>query len=106
MSLSRYQTSAAQVKCSGGAFRRKAGGRTIPMLGANFEVLTDPIKFAFKITLRPVGHTNMQKRTPSRRHPRHLTIHFKFKAIADRRQWASAASNSRRYRLLKLCLAF
>lgn len=47
-----------------------------------------------------------KKKTPFRRHSKHFTIRFRFKAIADRRQWVSAASNPLLYRPLKLCLAF
>ena len=40
------------------------------------------------------------------RHPIHLIILFKFKAVAERRQWSSAASKPRRKTRVKLCPHF
>ena len=39
-------------------------------------------------------------------YPRHFTMRFRFKAVADRRQWSSAASIPRLNRRLKLCIHF
>lgn len=46
------------------------------------------------------------KKDAYRRHPIHLIILFKFKAVAERRQWSSAASNPRRKTRVKLCPHF
>ena len=49
---------------------------------------------------------NGSKKDAHRRHPIHLIILFKFKAVAERRQWSSAASNPRRKTRVKLCPHF
>ena len=46
------------------------------------------------------------KKDAHRRHPIHLIILFKFKAVAERRQWSSAASKPRRKTRVKLCPHF
>ena len=46
------------------------------------------------------------KKDAYRRHPIHLIILFKFKAVAERRQWSSAASKPRRKTRVKLCPHF
>ena len=47
---------------------------------------------------------NGSKKDAHRRHPIHLIILFKFKAVAERRQWSSASSNPRRMMRVKLSL--
>ena len=49
---------------------------------------------------------NGSKKDAHRRHPIHLIILFKFKAVAERRQWPSAASKPRRKTRVKLCPHF
>ena len=49
---------------------------------------------------------NGSKKDAHRRHPIHLIILFKFKAVAERRQWSSAASKPRRKTRVKLCPHF
>ena len=49
---------------------------------------------------------NGSKKGAHRRHPIHLIILFKFKAVAERRQWSSAASKPRRKTRVKLCPHF
>ena len=46
------------------------------------------------------------KKDAHRRHPIHLIILFKFKEVAERRQWSSAASKPRRKTRVKLCPHF
>ena len=46
------------------------------------------------------------KKDAYRRHPMYLIILFKFKAVAERRQWSSAASKPRRKTRVKLCPHF
>ena len=77
--------------------------------------LNDP-----KNSLTASGHTGAVDKVPDhyyerkkgnkkdahRRHPIHLIILFKFKAVAERRQWSSAASKPRRKTRVKLCPHF
>ena len=49
---------------------------------------------------------NGSKKDAHRRHLIHLIILFKFKAVAERRQWSSAASKPRRKTRVKLCPHF
>ena len=49
---------------------------------------------------------NGNKKDAHRHHPIHLIILFKFKAVAERRQWSSAASKPRRKTRVKLCPHF
>ena len=46
------------------------------------------------------------KKDAHRRHPMYFIILFKFKAVAERRQWSSAASKPRRKTRVKLCPHF
>ena len=52
------------------------------------------------------GRKNGSKKDAHWRHPIHLIILFKFKAVAERRQWSSAASKPRRKTRVKLCPHF
>ena len=65
----------------------------------NMELLT-------KSLVRGARRENRKKKDAYRRHPIHLIILFKFKAVAERRQWSSAASNPRRKTRVKLCPHF
>ncbi len=47
-----------------------------------------------------------EKKTPYWHHPIHRIILLRFKAVADRRQWSSAASKPRRKMRVKLCPHF
>ena len=49
---------------------------------------------------------NGNKKDAHRRHPMYFIILFRFKAVAERRQWSSAASNPRRKTRVKLCPHF
>ena len=49
---------------------------------------------------------NGNKKDAYRRHPVYFIILFKFKAVAARRQWSSAASKPRRKTRVKLCPHF
>ena len=59
-----------------------------------------------KSLVRGARRENRKKKDAYRRHPIHLIILFKFKAVAERRQWSSAASNPRRKTRVKLCPHF
>ena len=52
------------------------------------------------------GRKNGSKKDAHWRHPIHLIILFKFKAVAERRQGSSAASKPRRKTRVKLCPHF
>ncbi len=47
-----------------------------------------------------------KKKGASRRHPMHFIIRLRFNAVADKRQWSSAASNPHRKMRVKLCPHF
>ena len=49
---------------------------------------------------------NGSKKDALWRHPMYFIILFKFKAVAERRQWSSAASKPRRKMRVKLCPHF
>ena len=49
---------------------------------------------------------NGSKKDAYRRHSIHFIILFKFKAVAEKRQWSSAASKPRRKTRVKLCPRF
>ena len=46
------------------------------------------------------------KKDAHRRHPACFIIRFRFNAVADKRQWSSAASKPRRKTRAKLCSRF
>jgi hypothetical protein len=68
-------------------------------LRVNVELLTKCVFIYFE-------WKNGSKKDAHRRHPIHLIILFKFKAVAERRQWSSAASKPRRKTRVKLCPHF
>ena len=51
-------------------------------------------------------NVDKKKKRSFKRHSKQFIIRFRFKDMADKRQWVSAASSPLLYRLLKLCLAF
>jgi len=59
-----------------------------------------------KVPVHLLRAENGSKKDAHRRHPIHLIILFKFKAVAERRQWSSAASKPRRKTRVKLCPHF
>lgn len=66
----------------------------------------DKVELLTKSLVRGARRENRKKKDAYRRHPIHLIILFKFKAVAERRQWSSAASNPRRKTRVKLCPHF
>ena len=68
--------------------------------------LVDKVELLTKSLVRGARRENRKKKDAYRRHPIHLIILFKFKAVAERRQWSSAASNPRRKTRVKLCPHF
>ena len=71
------------------------------------DVLTElKLELLTKSLVRGARRENRKKKDAYRRHPIHLIILFKFKAVAERRQWSSAASNPRRKTRVKLCPHF
>ena len=66
----------------------------------------DKMELLTKSLVRGARRENRKKKDAYRRHPIHLIILFKFKAVAERRQWSSAASNPRRKTRVKLCPHF
>ena len=69
----------------------KSGGT----LGQNGAV--DKVTFILVLTNKKDAH---------RRHPACFIIRFRFNAVADKRQWSSAASKPRRKTRAKLCSRF
>ena len=69
----------------------KSGGA----LGQNGAV--DKVTFILVLTNKKDAH---------RRHPACFIIRFRFNAVADKRQWSSAASKPRRKTRAKLCSRF
>ena len=68
--------------------------------------LRDKLGLLTKCLIIYYGRKNGNKKDAYRRHPIHLIILFKFKAVAERRQWSSAASKPRRKTRVKLCPHF
>ena len=66
----------------------------------------DKMELLTKSLVRGARRENRKKKDAYRRHPIHLIILFKFKAVAERRQWSSAASKPRRKTRVKLCPHF
>lgn len=71
----------------------------VPMFWVKFGLLTKVHIF----TGPPCSKHKKQRRGS---HPRHRIIRFKFIAVAERRQWSSAASRPRRKTRVKLCPHF
>ena len=76
------------------AMKRQAGRRSknSPQLGA-----VDKVTFILVLTNKKDAHW---------RHPAYFIIRFRFNAVADKRQWSSAASKPRRKTRAKLCSRF
>ena len=70
-----------------------------PLLRANMELLTKCLFIYFE-------RNNDSKKDALWRHPMYFIILFKFKAVAEMRQWSSAASKPRRKTRVKLCPHF
>lgn len=70
------------------------------------SVLRDKVGLLTKCLIIYYERKNGSKKDAHRRHPIHLIILFKFKAVAERRQWSSAASKPRRKTRVKLCPHF
>ena len=102
-SLSLYRTSAAQVETTGGVFRCEAERRTIPLASGQHGAVDKVPDYLLRAEN---SSKNSSKKDAHRRHPIHLIILFKFKAVAERRQWSSAASKPRRKTRVKLCPHF
>ena len=71
-----------------------------------FVLLLDALGLLTKCLSIYYERKNGSKKDAHRRHPIHLIILFKFKAVAERRQWSSAASKPRRKTRVKLCPHF
>ena len=65
----------------------------------NLELLTKCLFIYFE-------RNNDSKKDALWRHPMYFIILFKFKAVAEMRQWSSAASKPRRKTRVKLCPHF
>ena len=76
------------------------------LLCGRFFVLRDKLELLTKCLTIYYERKNGSKKDAHRRHPIHLIILFKFKAVAERRQWSSAASKPRRKTRVKLCPHF
>ena len=75
------------------------GGAASPEMRLELGLLTKCLSIYYE-------RKNGSKKDAHRRHPIHLIILFKFKAVAERRQWSSAASKPRRKTRVKLCPHF
>ena len=66
----------------------------------------DKVELLTKCLIIYYERENGNKKDAYRRHPVYFIILFKFKAVAARRQWSSAASKPRRKTRVKLCPHF
>lgn len=81
-------------------------GKRSDLTSEQVRAVDEPYKISPHRNLVSISRTQARKKRPCQRYSKHLTIRFKFNAIADKRQWVSAASNPLLYRPFKLCLAF
>lgn len=86
----------------GAAACRDTGGFFI----AQNRVLLDKVGLLTKCLFIYSERKKGSKKDAHRRHPMYFIILFKFKAVAERRQWSSAASKPRRKTRVKLCPHF
>lgn len=82
------------------------GEQPFSVLSSFFCPPLDKVGLLTKCLIIYYERKNGSKKDAHRRHPIHLIILFKFKAVAERRQWSSAASKPRRKTRVKLCPHF
>ena len=68
--------------------------------------LTDILELLTKSSKMEAQTHNRMKKDAQRRHAVALIIRFRFIAVAERRQWSSAASKPRRKTRVRLCSRF
>lgn len=88
------------------AFAYKMKLDAIKHQGARTDLTSAQVGAVDKVPVHLLRAENGSKKDAHRRHPIHLIILFKFKAVAERRQWSSAASKPRRKTRVKLCPHF
>ena len=88
------------------AFAYKMKLEAMKHQGARGDLTSSQLGAVDKVPDHLLRAEKSNKKDAHRRHPIHLIILFKFKEVAERRQWSSAASKPRRKTRVKLCPHF